>query len=136
MVLYVTEKEMVERFGDSCKEASSRCKELIGNEDFEKPETFLKLVSALKVAAGSSHQLSMAQMNPKWLIFRDTLEHFSEFCQANVFKQSESLLWMTISRSLHEIGENGKKLANAKAPSREDVLFDLNLREKAARVDN
>lgn len=136
MVLYVTEAEMTERFVDSLKEASSRCKELITSEEVQKPEIFVRLVSSLKVAAGSAHQLSMAQMNPQWLMFRDALESFSVFAQDTVFKQSEASTWTTVANHLDKLAYNGKKLATSKSIARTDALEILDHREKAARLDN
>lgn len=136
MVLYVTETEMTERFCDSLKEASSRCKELPVADEVKKPEIFVKLVHSLKVAAGSAHQLSMAQTNPQWLMFRDALESFSVFAQDTVFKNEDAKIWTTVADHLDKLAYNGKKLSSAKSVSRSDVLDQLAVREKAARIDN
>lgn len=136
MVLFVTEKEMIDRFGDSLKEASSRCKELITSQEMQKPEVFIKLVSSLKVAAGSAHQLSMAQMNPQWLVIRDALESFSVFAQDTVFRSSDALTWTMVADHLDKLSYNGRKLAGSKSINRSDALDMLDHREIAVRLDN
>lgn len=135
MVLYVTEKEMIERFGDSLKEAASRCREFSKVEVTERPEIFIRLVASLKVGAGSAHQLSMAQMNPQWLFIRDMLENFSVFAQENIFKESEGKIWSLVADELDKLSVSGHKMATDKAISRQDALDILDEREKAARLD-
>jgi len=68
----------------------------------------VRFVDGLKVAAGSAHQLAHAQENPNWLKVRDLLE---------------SLI------------ENGQKMAMAKSMPRQEVLKQLNIREKNSRTD-
>lgn len=126
---------MIERFSDSLNEAASRCRELTKAEEENKPEIFVKLVHALKVAAGSSHQLSMAQMNPNWLFLRDALEKFMEFAQENVFKDSESGIWLAVSDTLLSLSDKGQKMAAAKAVSRQEVLEQLDVRQEAINKD-
>lgn len=130
MVLYVSEQEMIERFADSLKEAASRCREFSKVPEIERPDVFVKLVSSLKIGAGSAHQLAMAQMNPQWLLFRDTLEKFSEFAQKTIFDISEGPIWETVAKELDKLSYNGEKMARAKSRSRDDVLDDLLKREE------
>lgn len=73
------------------------------------PEMLARFIDGLKVAAGSAHQLAMAQENPKWLQIRDVLE---------------------------AIIENGRKLAMSKSMPRYQVLEELLKRETAARIDS
>lgn len=126
---------MIERFSDSLKQASSRCRELVKSELVEKPSIFVDLVASLKVAAGSAHQLAMAQSNPNFLLFRDTLEKFAVFAQSSVFKDSESLIWFTVADKLDELAINGKKAATSKAMSRQDVLENLDTRQKTSETN-
>lgn len=135
MVLYVSETEMIERYGDSLAEAASRCREFNKVEESERPEIFVKLVSSLKVGAGSCHQLAMSQMNPTWLIFRDTLEKFSDFCQSNIFKDSESTIWTTVANELDKMSYNGKKMASSRAKTRQEVLAELDQRQKNSEIN-
>lgn len=125
---------MVERYVDSLKEAASRCRELISNKESERPEIYVKLIQALKVGAGSAHQLSMAQMNPRFLFVRDTLEAFTDFCQSNIFKDSQSKVWLTIAGELDKLHITGLKMAEAKALSRQVVLEELDQRQKALDI--
>lgn len=131
MVLYVSEMEMIERFSDSLKEAASRCRELPKTAESERPEIFVRLVSSLKISAGSAHQISMARLDPRWLQFRDTLEMFSIVAQETVFKDSDGPSWETIAKELDKLAYTGSKLFGAKARSRDDVLDDLLKREEA-----
>lgn len=130
MVLYVSESEMIERFCDSLKEAASRCRELPRTAETERPEIFVRLVSSLKVSAGSAHQISMARLDPRWLQFRDTLEMFSVVAQETVFKDSDGPSWETIAKELDKLAYTGTKLYDAKSRSRDDVLEDLLKREE------
>lgn len=135
MVLYVSETEMIERFVDSLKEAASRCREFSKVPEVDRPDVFVKLVSSLKVGAGSAHQLSMAQVNPKWLQIRDTLEMFSIYCQETIFKDSEGPTWEIVAKELDKLSYNGIKMARSKAVSRDDVLEELLKREENNKVE-
>jgi len=68
----------------------------------------VRFVDGLKVAAGSAHQLAHAQENPNWLKVRDLLE---------------------------TLIENGQKMATARSMPRQEVLRQLDIREKNSRTD-
>lgn len=63
----------------------------------------VRFVDGLKVAAGSAHQLAHAQSNPNWLKVRDMLEGLIE---------------------------HGQQMAMSKSMPRQDVLEQLNIRER------
>lgn len=67
------------------------------------PEMLLRFVDGLKVAAGASHQLAHAQENPHWLKVRDLLENLIE---------------------------SGQKMAMSKSLPRQEVLAELDARQK------
>jgi uncharacterized membrane protein YfbV (UPF0208 family) len=67
------------------------------------PEMLVRFVDGLKVAAGSAHQLAHAQENPNWLSIRDKLETLIEM---------------------------GQKMAMAKSMPRQQVLAELDKRQK------
>lgn len=67
------------------------------------PEMLVRFVDGLKVAAGSAHQLAHAQSNPNWLKVRDMLEGLIE---------------------------HGQQMAMSKAMPRQDVLEQLNIRQR------
>lgn len=67
----------------------------------------LRLVNALKEAAGSCHQLAHAQQNPSWLSVRNLLEACREKCVA---------------------------MAAAKPMARGDVLTALDIRQKGLNL--
>lgn len=63
----------------------------------------VRFVDGLKVAAGSAHQLAHAQENPNWLKVRDMLENLIE---------------------------HGQKMAMSKSMPREEVLRQLDIRQR------
>lgn len=136
MSLLVTESEMIERFLDGLKKASSTAKEFVTAEEKDKPKLFVKFIDSVKVSAGSSHQLALQQENTHFLDLRDLLEDVIEASQSlTVFSGNQGPLWTMISTSLDQMAERGRKLATSKAMKRVDVLANLNLREAKARLD-
>lgn len=136
MTLYVQESEMIERFDDSLSKASARAKEFMKTEEVDKPALFIDFIDGLKVAAGSAHQLAMAQENPNFLTIRDTLEQIIEVGQQlPTFTGQQAGLWFQIALSLDGIKETGVKQARAKAMTRQNVLAQLDLRQKNVKLD-
>lgn len=136
MTLYVSEKEMLERFLDSLNKAASRAQDITTSEQSERPRLFVQFIEAVKVAAGSAHQMAHTQMNPKWLDIRDFLEKVIEAGQAlPMVGPSENILWINIRMSLLTLMDNGEKLALAKSMPRNQVLTHLLTREKANRPE-
>ena len=135
MTLIISEKEMIERYSDSLKEAASRCRELIKSDEKDRPEVFIKLAHSLKICAGSAHQLAISQENTKFLQIRDAIERFLEFSQQNIFKKHEGHVWTVVANQLDILADNGKKVATSKAMTRLQVLTELDSRERKARLD-
>ena len=131
MTLYVTEQEMVERYVDSLKKASSRSLEMIKADFGKRPKLFIEFIAEIKVAAGSAHQLFHSQQNPYWLKIRDALEKIIEIGQT-VPPQSvkQNGLWSQIKTSLDGMIERGQKLFIVKPMQALDVLAEMALREK------
>lgn len=63
----------------------------------------VRFVDGLKTAAGSAHQLAHAQENPNWLKIRDLLEN---------------------------LVESGQKMAVSKSMPRQEVIRELDIRQK------
>lgn len=134
-MLEITESEMLERYIDSLKKASSRALEFTKTEMKKRPALFVDFVDGLKVAAGSAHQLAHAQMNPKWLDTRDILEGIITVSQTlPIYSEADDFLWTRISSSLDQMVVTGRKLATSKAMTRLDVL--RNLDHRAQSLDN
>lgn len=132
MTLYVSESEMLERYVDSLKKASARASEFNKTKMKKRPALFVDFVDALKVAAGSSHQLAHAQMNPKWLDTRDILEGIITVSQTlPTHSEADDFLWTRISASLDQMVVTGRKLATSKAMTRLDVLRNLDHRAQS-----
>lgn len=128
--LVVNEHEMIERFFDGCNKAADRAKQFTVCEEQEKPQLFIDFVAALKVAAGSAHQLAHAQENPIFLGIRDTLEKVIAGTNDLVTCGPKSKgSWVVIKQSLEGIANKGKKHATSRAMSRQDVLANLDLRK-------
>ncbi len=133
MVIEITEAEMLDRYCDGLKRASSRAKEFTVASGDKKPELFVDFIDSLKVAAGSAHQLAHAQENPKWLSTRDLLEGVIAVSQSiTVFTNDDNPFWNQIEGSLNKMIHTGKTLATSKAMKRVDVLAHLEAREKNA----
>ena len=131
MVLYVSESEMIERFGQGLSKSAARAKEFLTVSQDKKPKTFVDFIDGIKVAAGSSHQLAHAQENPRWLEVRDYLEGVIELGQnlPTLSTEKTSKLWLQIESNLLNMREIGIKMARARPMSRNDVLANLSLRE-------
>jgi len=122
---------MISRFTESLKKSASRAKEFTEVELDKKPALFLDFIEGLKAAAGSSHQLAHAQMNPYWLDIRDRLEKIIEVGQSlPSFNNPNYALWLQISQSLLYLAEQGNKMFLKKAISVQKVneLLDVRLK--------
>lgn len=132
-MLYISETEMLERYIDSLKKASSRANEFTKTELSKRPALFVDFIDGLKVAAGSAHQLAHAQMNPKWLDTRDIIEGIVTVSQTlPTHTEADNYLWLRIRDSLDMMVVSGRKLATSKAMVRPDVLAHLDHRAKNA----
>lgn len=132
-MLYISENEMLERYIDSLKKASSRADEFTKIELKKRPALFVDFIDGLKVAAGSAHQLAHAQMNPKWLDTRDIIEGIVTVSQTlPIHTEADNYLWLRIRDSLDLMVISGRKLATSKAMIRPDVLAHLDNRAKNA----
>lgn len=131
MVVYLSESDMIKRFNDSLKLAASHAKEFTECELEKKPKLFVEFIEGLKGAAGSSHQLAHAQMNPYWLDVRDRLEKIIEVGQSlPSFNNPNYALWLQISDSLLHLADQGNKMFLRKAlPAQQvDRLLDIRLK--------
>lgn len=131
MVIYINESEMIERFSESLKEAASCARQMTDSELKDKPKIFVNFIACLKRSAGSSHQLSHAQMNPYWLDVRDRLEKIIEVGQSlPSFNNPNYALWLQISNSLLHLADQGNKMFLRKAlPTQQvDRLLDIRLK--------
>lgn len=136
MTLFITEKEMIERFADGLKEAASRCRQFHTVPESERPDLFVKLIASLRISAGSAHQLAMARIDqPQWLLYRDTLEKFSDFAKDTIFVDSEGSIWETVAIELDRLAETGRKTAQSAGWSREAVLDEMDRRETEAKLN-
>lgn len=130
MSLYISEQEMIQRYGDGLAQASDRAKDFLTAKEVDKPRLFVEFIHGLKVAAGSAHQLSHQQENPHFLTLRDLLEKIIEIGQTlPTFTQQQNGMWMGIKKSLDEMAVKGKKMATSKSVTRTEVLDALNLRQ-------
>jgi hypothetical protein len=130
MTLYVTEQEMIERYVDSLKKASSRAVEIIKSDLNKRPKLFIEFIAELKIAAGSTHQLFHSQQNPYWLKIRDTLEKIIEVGETvppQTAKQNG--LWFQIKTALDSMIDRGQKLFIVKPMKTLDVLAEMAIRE-------
>lgn len=126
MTLEISEKEMLDRYVDSLKRAASRASEFIRADEKLKPTLFVDFLHEIKIAAGSAHQLSLAQENPNFLTIRDKLEAILEVGQTlPTFGPKQNGLWMSIKASLEQMSVTGMRMATSKAMKRSDVLADL-----------
>ena len=133
MTLYVTEREMIQRYVDSLSSARSCALGMIRSPLAEQPKIFIEFIASLKRAAGSAHQLCFAQLDhsTSWLSLRDRLEKIIELSkQLPSFTQNNNGLWFNISQTLEALIALGQKLATQKAFSRNDILFDVDQRAK------
>ena len=109
---------MVDRLTDSLKKASARAEDFTKAESREKPRLFVQFVDALKVAAGSSHQLAHSRIDqsPHWLGIRDRLEGIIEISQKlPTFTGESNFLWQGISDSLKALSKAIKELFDSRA---------------------
>lgn len=133
MVVYLTEKEMIDRYADGLQESASRALEFTTSAIKERPKLFTQFIHGIKVAAGSAHQLAHAQMNPKWLDVRDLLEKIIDMnsnLPITTFNSEQQLVWSSISKSLLSLVEKGKTLATMKVMPHYEVLSRLDVRQK------
>lgn len=127
---------MIERMHDNLMRAADRAKDFMKAEESTKPALFVDFIGCLKVAAGSFHQLSMAQENPNFLAMRDVIEQVIDVGQSlPTFNGNQAGLWFKIKLSLEGIADRGKRMATSKAMSRQDVVTQLDVRQKALNVD-
>lgn len=135
-MLEISETEMLNRYIDSLKKASSRAVEFNKTEMKKRPALLVDFVDGLKIAAGSAHQLAHAQMNPKWLDTRDILEGIITVSQTlPIHSEADNFLWTRISSSLDQMVVTGRKLATSKAMNRLDVLRNLDHRAQSLNKD-
>ena len=128
---------MVTRYGDSMRRASSIAKQFMTAQENEKPQLFVDFIHELKVSAGSLHQLAIYRENTNLLTIRDTLEGIIDLGQTTpIFTSAQAGMWFSIKQSLDRLGENGVKIAESKAMSREEVLGNLLVRESKARLES
>lgn len=129
MTLYVSDKEMCERFVDSLKRSASRAEEFTKATPEDKPKLFVDFISGLKTAAGSAHQLAVSgREDPKWLDVRDLLEKIIEIGQSLPTFTGTDHLWIKIKSQLELLAVNGRKMFDARARNRGEVLSDLTAR--------
>lgn len=120
---------MLERYIDSLKKAASRAKEFTVEKMSERPRIFIEFIDALKVAAGSAHQLAHAQMNTKWLDTRDILEGIITVGGSlPLHKEADNYLWLRIKESLEHMMITGRKLATARAMTGAELQINLDAR--------
>lgn len=137
MALEISESEMISRFTDNMKKAADRAKDFMKSEEKDKPQLFVEFIDSLKISAGSAHQLAHAQSNPQFLGIRDTLEAVIEVGQQlPTFNGNQAGIWFSIKTSLEGISQKGLKMATSKAMTRQDVLTELNIRQKALDIPN
>lgn len=137
MTIYITEKEMIERYVDGLKQSSSRAKEFTTAELQKRPQILAEFLNGVKVSAGSSHQLAHAQENPNWLQVRDLLEKILEIGQNLPLASDTSAAfktWFSISETLENMVVIGKKMAAQAALTRPEVLDILDKRKKQLSV--
>lgn len=131
MTIEITETEMIARFNDALKQASSRATEMIHSELSSKPKIFTEFLNSLKVAAGSCHQLAHYQENPHFLDLRDLIERCIEVGQTlPTFTVDQAPLWDSISQSLTVMRDRGMTIATGRAMKRSDVLANLSWRQQ------
>lgn len=132
MALVLTEQEMLNRFSDSLRRASSIAHEIMKAEEKEKPRMFVDFIHEIKTAAGSAHQMAHTRpdQSPKWLTLRDLLEKIIEVGQVvPLMGQNQNGLWFSIKGSLDNLHTMGFQIATSmKAMSRDDVLADMDVR--------
>lgn len=129
-MLYITEAEMLDRYVDSLKRASSRASEFTKTPLKKRPALFVDFIGSIKTAAGSAHQLAHAQMNTRWLDTRDILEGIITVSQTlPQHTENDNTLWLRIADSLDKMVVSGRKLATSKAMTRQEVLTDLAVRQ-------
>lgn len=136
-MIEVTEHEMIQRYSDSMRKASAIAKEFMTALEQKKPSLFIEFITALKHSAGSLHQLAIYRENTHLLTIRDTLEGIIDIGQNTpIFTTAQAGLWFKIKQSLDRLAENGVRIANATAMSREEVLGNLLIRENRARLES
>ena len=129
---------MIDRLLDSLKQASARAGEFSQSKEVSKPQVFLDFISALKTAAGSSHNLAHARMEVKWLDVRDVLEKIIDMGkELPLSRGDDSLMWLNIKSNLDQMIVNDQKLAfNTKMTTRPDTLKALDIREHNSRPES
>lgn len=121
---------MISRYVDGLMKSASRAKEFMTAKEADKPRIFVEFIDGLKVAAGSAHQLAMAQSNPNFLGIRDTIEQVIKVGQnLPTFTGNQAGLWFSIKISLEGLADKGQKMATAKAMTRQAVLQELDIRK-------
>lgn len=134
-MLEITESEMIERYIDGLKKASSRAEEFTKQPLKERPRLFFEFIEALKIAAGSAHQLAHAQQNTKFLSVRDIIEGVITVGQTlPLHSEADNQLWLQIRDSLDKLVAAGRKMATSRAMTRSEVLTQLDF--KAENLPN
>lgn len=127
---------MIERYVGGLKQSASAVTELQKSELVDRPAIVVKFIDGIKVAAGSAHQLCHAQENPHFLDIRDRLEAIIDQTEILVTSASpDNPLWTKIKEHLLGIADKGKRMATSKGITRAEVLTNLDIREKAARIE-
>lgn len=134
MTLVITESEMLERYIDGLKKAESRAKEFTVEPLSERPRIFIDFIDALKIAAGSAHQLAHSQMNTKWLDTRDIIEGIITVGGSlPIHKEADNYLWLRIKDSLENMMVTGRKLATSRAMTNPELQINLDARFAALK---
>ena len=132
MTLYLTEKQVLNRYVDGLREASSRAQEMMRSQESDKPKILVDFIHAMRTSAGSAHQLAHSQQDHStaWLNLRDLLEKIIEIGEVLPLITSKSNgSWLTIKQQLDQMIVNGEKLFTSKAFSRHEILDGLAVRQ-------
>lgn len=135
MSLEITEREMVSRFSESMKEAASCAQVLSREQEQPKPQAFIDFLHAIRVSAGSAHQLYIYRENVYMAMIRDTLEAVIDESTKIAPTFYNSKYWAQIEEALVGIRAKGLKSADEKSMSRNDVLAHLKIRAQNASLD-
>lgn len=131
MSIEISESEMLYRYADGLSKASSAAKQLSQPMNPDQPQALADFLHGLKVAAGSAHQLGVYRENFSLLDVRDILENVIDQVQEmTATAVSGNPLWARIEEFLKGMSDKGTKMADSKPISRQDVLSELNYRQK------
>ena len=137
MTVYLSEKEMLDRYCDGLSKAAARAGEFFRSPQEKRPKLFIDFIEGIKVAAGSAHQLAHAQENPKWLEIRDKLEQILEVGKHYPpATENRSSVWIKVKGLLENMEIFGRKLGTSKAMTRIEVLANINARELKNNLEN